>query len=336
MSRSAANICFMTEAGNSTGMGHLSECLALAEEAKKIISGKTLFITNNYASGGRDDIRNIAGILKKRDIRVLVADLFDGGKIFEKLRRISEKLVVILDDDIHRDTPADITVNFNIAQDNDFYRDFRKKGKIYCIGPKYAPQGNILKWALGKSHNIKSKCGTIFVNQGGSDPFALTLKIIKSLELLSLSQKIVVVVGPAVSKKHKAGIKKIIPRLKNKYRFEWGVSQERMYEIMKDSDIAITAAGNTLYELAVFGIPSIVICHHARHNKVAKIFAKRGAVINMGVGAGLSEKTIARKVEALLKSKEKQAELSRNIRKISDGLGAKRIVERIAGLCKKS
>ena len=102
-----------------------------------------------------------------------------------------------------------------------------------------------------------------------------------------------------------------------------------MHQLMAESDIAITAAGNTLYELAVFGVPSIVICHHEKHNVVAEKFAEKNAGINLGVGTDLDIHLIAEAINKLLRSKEKRSELSANIKKVVDGLGSKRVAEKV-------
>ena len=42
-----------------------------------------------------------------------------------------------------------------------------------------------------------------------------------------------------------------------------------MEKWMRKADIAITAAGNTLYELALFHVPCITVSHHQQHHLVA-------------------------------------------------------------------
>jgi spore coat polysaccharide biosynthesis predicted glycosyltransferase SpsG len=62
-----------------------------------------------------------------------------------------------------------------------------------------------------------------------------------------------------------------------------------LYRLMQASDMAISAAGNTLYELLYIGVPSLVISHHRRHDEVAKAFEHQGTVINLGIGEELAE-----------------------------------------------
>ena len=107
-----------------------------------------------------------------------------------------------------------------------------------------------------------------------------------------------------------------------------------MIELMSEADLAITAAGNTLYELSVLGVPSLVISHHKDHDSVAAAFAKRGAVINVGIGTEIDERFIALSVDSLLKDSDLRSRLSENVRKVVDGKGSMRVAEKIVSLIK--
>jgi len=347
-------IGFRVDAGNEIGMGHLMESISLAESLKKMTKCEIVFLTRYFRPSldileqhgyrtvvirGKSEETEIAQIIqtiKKTKMKVLIVDLLNKKNgYFQKLKGLVKVLVVILDDDKHRKVPADIVVNFNIAQNKKFYQNLGSAETIYCIGPEYMPMPDYMHYEWKKNKIIPKKCKMIFVNQGGSDPFGLTAKIIRSLEILNLGQKIVVVVGPAVSPRLKKELLSLKPHLKNYYVFKWHPNQEEMHQIMKESDLAITAAGNTLYELALFGVPSIVICHHEKHNKVAKEFAKRNSAINLGIGTKLNLRIIANTVDELLSSREKRLKLSINAKKIVDGLGSKRIAEKVLELCRR-
>lgn len=350
----STDICFRIDASNKIGMGHLYESISLAESLEKRGAGKIIFLLNNFLpavdivrkAGFNSDLMddasclneiveaaNISSRIKQYKSRVLIVDLLNRSDLyFEKLKPIVEKIAVILDDTGRREIPADMVVNFNICQDEDFYESLAQRKTAYYIGPKYMLHPENMHEYWKKVKYIPEICKTIFINQGGSDPFGLTIKVIKALESLKLKQKIVVVIGPAVLDQHKKEIKQISTGLKNRFQLEWSIGQERMFDLMKESDLAITAAGNTLYELAIFGVPSIVICHHERHNQVASRFAEKKAVVNLGVGLNLNEDNIAETVDRLLGSRETRYLLSVNIKEIVDGLGSKRVAEAVLEL----
>lgn len=342
------NIGFRVDASNKVGMGHLMESISLAESLKRRDNCDIFFLTKDFGpaihilkmrgfgievindSSEKNDIKKLSQTIKTRQAEILVVDLLEkNDEYFLKLKHHVKILVVILDDEKHRSVPGDVVVNFNIAQDKDYYAKLPVSNTIYCIGPEFMLLSEELHTKWRKEKIIPATCRTILVNQGGSDPFGLTAKIVKSLELLNLKQKIFVVVGGAVSNAHKKELERLKPKLKNEYRFEWNVTRERFYKLMSECDLAITAAGNTLYELALFGVPSIVVCHHEKHDFVARKFAEKNAVINLGIGTTLETNTIAEAIDYLLRSRKKRSELSTNAKKIVDGLGSKRIAEKV-------
>ena len=342
------NICFRVDANHEVGMGHLMESISLADSLKRGANCNIVFLMKSFPPAtnilrergyqvellrgdiGEDEINTLSLLVKNLKSKVLIVDLLDkNDEYFQELKTHIKTLVVILDDAEQRPVSADIVANFNIAQDEEFYKKLTDSGTIYYIGPKYMLLPDELHTEWGKDKIIPETCQTIFVNQGGSDPFGLTAKIIKALELLDLKQKVIVVVGHAMSHDHKRELEFLEPRLKNFYQFEWSITQERMHQLMSESDVAITAAGNTLYELAVFGVPAITVCHHEKHDLVAQKFAEKNAAVNLGIGAKLEIHIIADVVNKLLCSKEKRAELSANIKKIVDGLGSKRVAEEV-------
>jgi len=338
-------ICFRVDASNSVGMGHLMECITLADFFYKNYECNFIFLVNDFAAingvlskygyeclvmhhtENEDvELESLKYYLQGKFVDIIVCNLLNrSDDYYRSLQILASHSVIILDDEIQRQVPGDVVINFSITQDPEFYSVFKESGTRYCIGPAYMPHSDEFyeNWCIEKT--IPEECKTIFVNQGGSDPFGLTAKIIRALELLDISQTIYVIMGDAISDKHRQELESMQGALENRYIFEWGVTHTRMLEIMEKADLAITAAGNTLYELAIFGVPSIVICHHERHQVVADKFAERSAVINLGVGIQLHEDRIADSVIHLLNDRQERAKLSTAIKKVIDGKGCRRI-----------
>nr|WP_321352011.1 glycosyltransferase [uncultured Methanoregula sp.] len=342
-------ICFRVDAGNRIGMGHLMECIALTEYFRRESKVTVEFISNDFPplkeivapldipvrilglwDNEKDELSRMEELFGENKPDILICDLLNRSKdYYSGIRSLASHTAVILDDEIPREIPGDLVINFSITQDPTFYSRFAQDKIRYCIGPAFMPLSEQFKTVWSRPREIPENCRTIFVNQGGSDPYGLTLKIIRSLELLQLNQIIHIIMGDAITEQHRKELQAVQKNLKNQCVFEWGVSHKRMLEVMEESDIAITAAGNTLYELAIFGIPSIVICHHERHNVVADAFEQRGAAINMGIGISLDEQKIADTVSVLLKNRPGRSALSREMKKLVDGDGCKRIFQEV-------
>ncbi len=342
-------IAFRVDAGNITGTGHLMEVVSLIKSLGRRIEFEAIAIVNNYplcmeklkplvehieVLPDEIPVNNEPAILldflKKNDISVIVMDLLD--KPVDYYRALShgiERTYVVLDNFVHKEIPAAIVVNFNIAQSQDYYKKAVLYDTEYLIGPKYAILDEDLYDIWSEKAGCRDEVKTIFVNQGGSDPYGLTVKSLEALESLNLQQEIIVVSGGAVTHHHKRELERLKPLLKGNYKFYENISQQKFFELLAISDIALTAAGNTLYEIAFFGIPSIVICHHENHNRVASEFEKQGAAINLGIGSTIDRKKILDKIQLLLMNREKRKQLSDHARSLVDGYGTTRFTERI-------
>ena len=341
--------CFRADASVGVGTGHLMECLTLAESFARTLSSGALFLVNDFGPARRaigekgypcrivpeglsqnGEAAWISEIAGEVGAKLLVCSLLGRDNAFyQALRGKGATVVAILDDAGPTPVPADLMVNFSVLQDESSYRGHNGSGTRFLLGPRFMPMGEEFHGSWSRRRPVPEEAKTIFVNQGGSDPFGLTAKILRGLELLELPQEIVVVVGSAVTDAHRRELKAIGEEARNSYSFAWGVTPKEMREIMDRSDLAITAAGNTLYELAIFGVPSIIVSHHERHLAVAERFAELGAGVNLGIGSLLPEAEIARAVERLLGSREERQALSDRIKGIGDGLGCQRIAEAV-------
>ncbi len=357
-------ILVRVDSGNRIGMGHVGECLSLLDSLQEKVDVEILFLTRDYHPGVKcirgagynvqfvsgtnsmhDEILFTETAIADFNPDVFIVDLLrlnrvDNGAIViddSYMRQWQNRkfaYVVLFDDTIHSEIPADLAVNFHIGQDKKFYDKFSQKER-YVIGPKYALLDAQLHGVWKQVKKIPPQCAQILVTQGGTDPYKLTMKTIQALETLNLDQKVIVVVGGGFLQAHKKELQEIIPSLKGDYQFQWNVSKNKMYQLMAKSDLAITAAGNTLYELACFGVPSLILCHHKDHDLVARQFVQNQAAVNLGIGTDVSCEYIAGKTGEVLLSDSTRSELSIHGKKLVDGLGTERVAGRIMDILVK-
>jgi len=151
------------------------------------------------------------------------------------------------------------------------------------------------------------------ISLGGSDPKDQTQNILEAFKSLDLYTY--VVIGPGFNKKNWKQRKNI--------RFVESPSRAEFHSLMSLSDIAITTAGNTMYEVSCIGIPNIVICNHQNHLGTATYFAQKEAVINLGIQP--ETKVILDSIKILVNDAEGRAKLSTIAKSLVDGYGADRI-----------
>lgn len=171
--------------------------------------------------------------------------------------------------------------------------------------------------------NLKDRLPVVLVIGGGTGAVGLNNLVYESLdELIKFCQVI-----------HMTGRGKNNNKEKENYFSFDFLEQNKVYEIMKASDLIITRAGlSTLFEIAYFKKPAIIIPMPDSHQEDnAKYFSKKEA------GLVLNEKKInkeefVKKIKDVLKNLSLQKKLSENIGKIVKRGANERIVEIIKKL----
>ena len=255
------NVFIITEGGKDIGFGHITRCLSLyqAFEERGI---KPKFIVNadnnveyllkqvNYQIfNWLDEKSKLFEMLKDADIAVIDSYLADIS-LYNKIANLV-KISVYIDDNKRLDYPKGIVVNGNIHAETLNYP--KKDGKIYLLGTKYTHLRKEF-WEVPEK-KIKDNIESIMVTFGGSDTKNLTPKILKFLNEKYSELKKNVIIGRAFQ--NIGEIKKYTDKDTNLIYYP---DAEKMKKIMLESDIAISAGGQTLYELARTGVPTIGVC----------------------------------------------------------------------------
>ena len=254
-------VFIITEGGKNIGFGHITRCLSLyqAFEERGI---KPRFIVNadndveyllkqvNYKIFNWLEERNkLFAILKDADIAIIDSYLAD----ISAYNNISDlvKLPVYIDDNKRLDYPKGIVLNGNIHAKKLNYP--KRDGITYLLGNKYTP---LIKefWEVPEKE-IKENIETIMVTFGGDDSKNMTPKIMNLLNKEYPNLKRNIIIGRAFNKLDE--IKKEANEYTNLIYYP---DAEEMKEVMLESDVAISAGGQTLYELARVGVPTIGIC----------------------------------------------------------------------------
>lgn len=103
-----------------------------------------------------------------------------------------------------------------------------------------------------------------------------------------------------------------------------------MSELMQKCDIAVSAAGSTLYELCSIGIPTVGFYFAENQRRNMETFAELTPVKNAGDFSRKPDAVldlIEKEVEVLCREKTSRQRISRNMKNIVDGRGADRLAE---------
>jgi UDP-2,4-diacetamido-2,4,6-trideoxy-beta-L-altropyranose hydrolase len=180
----------------------------------------------------------------------------------------------------------------------------------------------ILKKSFLKQKPIKIKkhVKSIIILQGGADTHCFIPKIISSLFFINDEIKITIVLGNEFK-----CWKKLNSIILNDSRISIRSNVKNMANLLQNYDLAITAAGNTVLEVAYLGIPSIIVCAEKFENETAEFIEKIGFGINLGFGKNLPIEKITKTVKSLMNDYELRKTMNRVGKSLIDGNGTERI-----------
>jgi len=323
-------VFIITEGSWHTGFGHITRCISLYQAFKKrgiipkfIINGddciKDLLKDKNYQIFNWLEEKNkLFELVKNADIAIVDSYLAHIS-FYETLSNLV-KIPVYIDDTEGLDYPRGIVVNGGICAEELDYPN--KDGITYLLGTKYTPLRKEF-WEVPEKE-IKGKVESIMITFGGNDSKNMTPKILKLLKENYSNLKKNVIIGRAFQ-----NIDEIEKEADKNTNLTFYPNAEKMKEIILESDIAISAGGQTLYELARVGVPTIGICVAKNQLGNVKGWEKAGFLEYVG---WYNRDDILEKIKdavECLKDVKIRKSKSKIAKKIVDGKGNLRIVDKV-------
>lgn len=318
-------VFIITEGGKEIGFGHITRCTSLYQAFEEkgilpqfIVNGDDsvfdmLKHKNSLLFNWLEDQEKLFALLKDSDI-VIIDSYLAKHELYKKVSELTKKAVYI--DDYNRiEYPKGVVINGTIGAEDIEYA--KKEDVSYLLGVKYIPLRK--EFWIKQENKIKQDAKTIMLTLGGEDLRNLAPSIMEMLKIKfpELNKKIII----------GKGFQNIgaIERIKDdKTELIHYPDAKGMKNTMLTSDIAISAGGQTLYELAVLEIPTIGICIADDQKINLENWQTTGFVDNIGQ---YNDQELLLKLENSIKqlmSYEKRMQIAG--RGIVDGQGAKRIV----------
>ncbi len=324
--------------GNNKGIGHLMRCMSLAKELRKH-KFKIIFIINyddsvisilnennfNYeilkSDSLDDEIVEISKIIYEKRSIVITDSYWMSNDYLIKLKNISKYLISIDDMNLY-EYPSDIIINSNLYANELNYK--KNNNTKYLLGKDYMIFRE--EFINDKGISINKICKNVLVTMGGTDINNYTLQIIKYLsEIENIIFNVVVGVGFK-------NINQLIDEASKYKNINLIFNPKNMKNIMIQNDVAISASGTTSYELALLGIPSILIIQVDNQIMVAKKMEELGLGINAGWFHEVDGKKLITICKNLILDYEKRKELNENCKNNISSNGIKNIVKEIKKL----
>jgi len=272
-------VCIITEGGKKMGFGHITRCSSIYQAFNEI------GIIPQFIVNGDESIHNLLKDINPETFdwinnqKKLLATLRDADIVFvdsyhadyNLYKEISSpvKTAVYLDDNMRLEYPKGFVLNGAISAEQLPYPE--NKDVDYLLGVQFAPLRKEFWDTAAKQ--VRDEIEVIMVTFGGTDMHNLTPKVLKMLidtypELLKK-----VIIGNCFQ-----NIAEIEKLKDNNTELIYYPNAAKMKKIMFESDITISACGQTLYELACVGVPTIAVTTADNQSINARGWQKAGFI----------------------------------------------------------
>ena len=280
-----------------------------------------------------EEIMELRALITRHRASVIVVDSHTASAVYyQAMDAICP--VAVIDDTVSVAFPAHLRINGHIYADRNEYRTIYQKLRIplpeILIGPAYMPINGI----YAEINRTKSAGKRVAFLAGGSDPAHATLQMLRYCyeRIYDRDYELSIVIG-ALNPDSEGIIQMsdALPRVK----VHSGLS--RLDALFKTSDVAVSAAGITLYELSAAGVPTVAYSLADNQIPVGEAFAARK--ICRYVGDIRCEPrffdTLFQSVNELLADECIRETMSNNGKRTVDGHGAYRIAVELHRLARK-
>jgi len=345
--RDKIQVAFRADGGPQLGMGHIMRCLALASAMQKtalqepvIGELEIMFITAKNSAVSRlimenghtvteiaqnapgEEIAKVKEILEKHDTNIVITDSYSIERNYLEQIGCAADLVVSIDDLNQIVFPSDLVINGNVYATSMDYQSGISDTE-FLLGTDYVLLRD--EFAQIGNRTLKREVKNVLVSVGGSDPLNLSPKIVQALAEVPCDFEIKVIIGPGFQ-----NLKKIAESAgKARKPVELLHDVKNIATLMTSCDLAVTAGGTTLYELSCTGTPAVVLLQADNQVTAAAEMARKGAVINLGMGDKVSVSKSSSTITEICADWEKRWEMSKKGQALVDGYGCRRCAYKI-------
>ncbi len=330
-------VLFRVEAGVGVGLGHLQRCLALAEalaergarpafllppseDARGRLSAAGFPGSDLSAvSGSQEDAADVVARAHAINAAIVIVDSYTVGAAYLDVLRTSGMRVVVLDDLARETLPAHVVINGGAQARSMAYRSSTGDTR-FLLGPEFAL---LARDVVPRTVRPIAQVEQVLVTVGGDDPHDALVPCIEAVAAVG-ALHITAVVGPFSHRG--AAVHAVAERSPVPVTVIEGARGLRA--LIAETDIAVSAGGQTLYELAVAGTPTIAVPLFDNQRGSVDALVAAGAVVAVdGFGTPGFRARLTHAVASLCADLPARERLRAAARALVDGLGAGRAAD---------
>lgn len=336
-------VAFYVGGGLEHGTGHLYRCRALARGLKRgedsiflvdeqkrdlleicaDVGGECLAVSGQSVGERAGSVRSL---VRDRDVDVLVLDLFEvEADHLRALRSATDELPLVALDDYSITRPIpDVVIKPHLVEEW-YGLDSSWEGTTLLTGPDYWILRPGLRDLARRERGIRGDPGTVLVTMGGSDPREVTRNVVEVLGADGSVPHLTVVCGPGYPDLE--GLRATAAEVPRETEIEIFHAPDDFDRLMFECDVAVTAGGYTVYELAALGTPMVILPWVDHQEKHAGAMESRGAAVAMEMAQNLEPTSLRGTVVELLDDQSRRRRMSDAGRRTVDGDGVERVAD---------
>jgi UDP-2,4-diacetamido-2,4,6-trideoxy-beta-L-altropyranose hydrolase len=301
-------IAFRCDANASTGLGHLSRGLALAEALREL--GSEAFFWGRYSpsavcrikqagfkcgvtrqvTGSAGDMRTTVRVLGASGVRAVVVDSYEVDAEFVGGIEAAGLPVILIDDFCRlKSYPCSGVVNFTVnAPRLPYPRDI----PLRLLGPRYFLARRKLRRLRRRMEATPKDGNHLLVAIGGTDRHDMSPLVARALRPLAQAVTLRVVI--ARHYRRGAALGRMVREFKRGSRLLCELPD--LAQAFGWADICISGGGLTKYEAAYLGVPVGVISQTRAEAEETRLFAAWGLAVDFGLAETINEHGLTGKV----------------------------------------
>jgi UDP-2,4-diacetamido-2,4,6-trideoxy-beta-L-altropyranose hydrolase len=333
------------------GSGHIMRCLALAQ-AWLDRNGSCILVTAMDAgpliprlqtegvavrridaeAGSGDDARATLAVMREAGARHLVLDGYHFSADYQRSVRQGVpggeggvRLLVVDDNGEQAHYHADLVLNQNIHAAEALYPpDRREPHTRLLLGLEYCLLRREFLKHRGERREAPPVARNILVTFGGSDPGNATLQALQAIQSLGdASLRVKVVVGG--NNPHGDALARAVRTIPG--QAELIRDAQDMAELMLWADLAVSAAGSTVWEMCLLGLPCLLVVTAENQEGLARRIQERG--LACGVYRTDEWRRLEGALRAWLDDQARRDECSRRMQEVVGGGGARKVLRQL-------
>lgn len=336
-----ANYLFRIDVSPSVGTGHLRRCLTLAQELKEH-AAEVFFACRlesfniekyvahiaagweeyNWSLTPEEDARKVVQSCRKYNIDSLIIDHYRADETYQKSLYASGVKWLQFDGAARYPFWADWILNISPAASASKYESLKQRKETrLLLGPRYAPLRREFRKYNNAGHPKSGEVRTILLTFGGGDDRGATIFCLKAIQSLKINVEKMVLLSSNNPKKEE-----IIKWCgENRANIKIIVDAEETVPYMASADLAITAGGMTVFELAALGVPAIILQIADNQTPITRAWQQQGYGVDMGHLDQLRREDLQREMMSLVQDNVRRTAMSSAGKSMVDSLGAGRV-----------